>query len=855
MSKKPQQRDDFRAAQAATEFAAALRAHQAGRMQEAEQHYRQALAADPKHIDALHLFGVLAHQAGRSDVAIDLIGKALALDERVPDFHYNIGLAYGALGRLDEAAAHNRKAIALKPDYAEAHMNLGNALAGQGKHAEAAEIYARVLAHAAGSAGGALQSRQYAGALGRPDEAVTHYERALALRPDYAEAHNNLGTVLMAQGNATEAAERHRRALALKPDLIAAYVNLGSVLDAQGRHDEAMDCYRQALARDPNHAEAHNNLGGVLFARSAFSEAAACFERALALKPDLAAASLNLAKTLVGLGNLERALRVVRDVHDRRETAETRAAFYLCLRDLRSIPYAAGYRDYLIRGIDEPWGDPRRLGPAATSVIKRNPAIAESVARAETAWPAVPTGAALFGASGVAPIAEDRLLLVLLESMQNADEGLERFLTAARATLLQQAAQGGAADTDEKSLTFYCALARQCFTNEYVFAYPQNEADEVARLQERLGDALASGAPVPPLWIAALAAYVPLHTLPFADALPGRDWPEAVRAVLVQQVNEPAEEMLHRAAMPRLTRIEDAASQAVRAQYEVNPYPRWTKLVLLQKPKTVDHYLRDRLPLAPFRPLDKPKLDYLIAGCGSGQQAAAVATWFRDIQLTAIDLSLTSLSYAKRQTAKMGLTDIAFGQADILELASLGRTFDVIDSAGVLHHISDGYAGWRVLLSILRPGGLMRVALYSTIARRDIEAGRRYVMAKGYTGSAADIRQCRQDIMAMEDGAPIKSVMRTTIDFFTTSDLRDLLFHVEEHTSMLPELAEFFAANSLEFLGFEVDPGTMRRYAERFPEDPAQTNLDNWHAYEQDNPDTFLTMYDFWLQKPGTLPR
>ena len=854
MSKKPQQRDDFRAAQAATEFAAALRAHQAGRMQEAEQHYRQALAADPKHIDALHLFGVLAHQAGRSDIAVDLIGKALALDERVPDFHYNIGLAYGALGRLEEAAAHNRKAIALRPDYAEAHMNLGNALAGQGMHADAIRVYERVLALRPGLPEAHYNLANTLASADRPADAVTHYERALALRPDYAEAHNNLGTVLMAQGDAAEAAERHRRALTLKPDLIAAYVNLGSVLDAQGRHDEAIGCYREAVARDPNHAEAHNNLGGVLLMRSAFSEAAACFERALALKPDLAAASVNLAKTLIGLGNLERALRVVRDVHDRRETAETRAAFFLCLKDPRSIPYAADYRDYLMRGINEPWGDPRPLGPAATSLIRRNPAIAESVARAETAWPAVPTGAALFGASGIVPIAGDRLLLVLLESMQNIDVGLERFLTAARATLLEQAAQGEAADTDEKSLTFYCALARQCFTNEYVFAYPQNEADACARLRERLSAAISSGAPVPPLWIAALAAYLPLHTLPFADALPGRDWPDAVRAVLVQQVSEPAEEMLHRAAMPRLTGIENAGSQAVRAQYEVNPYPRWTKLAPLHKPKTVDHYLRERFPLAPFRPLDKPKLDYLIAGCGSGQHVATVATWFRDIQLTAIDLSLTSLSYAKRQTAKMGLTDIAFGQADILELASLGRTFDVIDSAGVLHHISDDYAGWRVLLSILRPGGIMRVALYSTIARRDIEAGRQFVMAKGYTGSASDIRQCRQDIMMMEDGAPIRSAIRT-VDFFSTSDLRDLLFHVEEHTSTIPELAEFFAASGLEFLGFENDPGTTRRYAERFPDDPAQTNLGNWHAYEQDNPDTFLTMYQFCLQKPGTLPR
>ena len=475
MTKKPRKRHNFHAAQAATAFAAALRAHQAGRLQEAEQHYRQALAADPKHIDALHLFGVLAHQAGRSDVAVDLIGKALALDERVPDLHYNIGLAYGALGRLEEAAAHNRTAIALKPDYAEAHINLGNALAGQGKHADAIRSYERVLALRPSLPEAHYNIANTLAALDRTDEAVTHYERALALRPDYAEAHNNLGTVLMAQGNAAEAAERHRRALALKPDLVAAYVNLGSVLDAQGRHNEAADCYRRAVACDPNHAEAHNNLGGALLARSVLSEAAACFERALELKPAFAEASLNLAKTLVGLGDLERALWVTRQVHAGRETPETRAMFFLCLRDPRSAPFAEGYRDDLIRAIDEPWGNPRPLTVVATSVIKRNLAIAECVARVEAAWPALLTGEALFGAAGVAPIAEDRLLRTLLESVQNFDRTLEWFLTALRATLLQQAAQSGAQGTDELSLTFYCALARQCFINEYVFAYPQTK--------------------------------------------------------------------------------------------------------------------------------------------------------------------------------------------------------------------------------------------------------------------------------------------------------------------------------------------------------------------------------------------
>ena len=854
MAKKPQQRNDFRAAEAATEFAAALRAHQAGRVQEAEQHYRQALAADPKHIDALHLFGVLAHQAGRSDIAVNLIGKALALDERVPDFHYNIGLAYGALGRLDEAAAHNRKAVALRPDYPEAHMNLGNALAGQGKHADAVPAYERALALRPGLPEGHYNLANTLAALGRPDDAVTHYERALASRPDYAEAHNNLGTVLMVRGNAAQAAERHQRAIAIKPDLATAYLNLGNALNAQGKHDEAIDCYRQALARDPNHAEAHNNLGGVLLAQGALSEAAACFERALALKPDFPPASVNLAKTLVGTGDLERALRLARQVHDRHETAETRAMFLWCLRDPRAAPFAADYRDYLIRGIGEPWGTPRALVEAATSAINRNPAIAEPAARVAAAWPVVLVGEALFGAAGVALIAQDRLLRVLLESVQNFDLALEWFLSAVRATLLQQAAQPDALATDDQSLTLCCALARQCFINEYVFACPPNEADEVRRLQEHLSAALASGAPVPPLWVAALAAYVPLHALPFAEALLARDWPDAVRSVLQQQISEPADEARHRAAMPRLTGIEDASSQVVRAQYEVNPYPRWTKLSTIGEPKTVEQYLRARFPLAALRPLDKPKLDYLIAGCGTGQQVASVAQAFSNAGITAIDLSLTSLGYAKRMINGMGLQDVAFGQADILELGKLGRTFDVIDSSGVLHHIADGRAGWRVLLSILRPGGVMRVALYSAIARRHIEAARQYIAAKGYTGSAADIRQCRQDIMAMPEDEPIRSVLTLT-DFFSTSDCRDLLFHVEEHSWTIPQLAAFFAENNLEFLGFETELGTLRRYTERFPDDPAQTNLAHWHAFEQDNPDTFIAMYDFWLQKPGALPR
>ena len=41
-------------------------------------------------------------------------------------------------------------------------------------------------------------------------------------------------------------------------------------------------------------------------------------------------------------------------------------------------------------------------------------------------------------------------------------------------------------------------------------------------------------------------------------------------------------------------------------------------------------------------------------------------------------------------------------------------------------------------------------------------------------------------------------------------------------------------------------------YRGRFPDDPAMTDLDNWHVFETENPLTFLNMYQFWLQKPAT---
>jgi tetratricopeptide (TPR) repeat protein/SAM-dependent methyltransferase len=819
-------------AEAARHFSTAVRHHQTGQLREAEMAYRQALAADPTHADSLHLLGVLAHQAGHPQGAVEMIGKALARNDQVPEFHYNIGLAYGALRRFDAAAAHNAKAIALRPDYAEAHLNLGNANHAAGKTEQAIANYRRVLALRPDSHVAHVNLANVLSELGRADEAETHYARALALRPDYADAHNNLGTLLMTQGRAGEAAERHRRALALRPDLPTARANLANALRVQGRLDEAIACYREALAQDQNQPEAHLNLGVALLARDELGEAAACFKRCLALKPDMTLAEIGYARVLAQSGDLAGALAAAKRLHDAADTVETRTFFFECLRDPRALPHAAPYRADLTEALAAPWGNTRQLGPVATQLITGAPD-----------WPVADGESALRAAK------HDALLHALLESAPVADARLEQVVTSARAALLQKVSADMATE-DEALLPFAGALARQCFINDYVFACGEDETSQVEALRMAIDAAAKSGAPIAGSALAALAAYRRLGSLERRDALLARPWPDAIREVIQQQIVEPRIEAGLRAAMPRLTPIDDDVSRAVRAQYEENPYPGWTRMPPGGKRQSVDTVMRDTFPLGSFRPLEKPAIDYLVAGCGTGQQVAAIVQVFSGVDVTAVDLSLASLGYSKRKTDALGFTGIAYGQADILELGSLNRSFDVVDSAGVLHHLRDPLAGWRVLVSLLRPNGLMRIALYSTIARRDITAARRFVAERGLEPTGDGIRRGRAALRALPDGAREKNVT-TLQDFFGTSECRDLLFHVQEHTFDLREIARFLSENGFEFLGFDMPRHVLRRYAERFPDDRAKTNLENWHMFEQDNPETFIGMYQFWTQKRG----
>ena len=371
------------------------------------------------------------------------------------------------------------------------------------------------------------------------------------------------------------------------------------------------------------------------------------------------------------------------------------------------------------------------FGSIAALLVRVNAALGEAMQRADTAWPNRLPLEELLGSADIAKLSDDILLRHVLRSTTVRNVALERLLTSLRAAALRAAGnEDGKADNkpNDNLVEFYCSLARQCFINEYVFAAKPEELAQVEHLKEAIGNAMASGSPVVPVWLSAVAMYRPLHALADAQSLLNRDWQKPVAELLTQQVREPQEERQLRASIPRLTPIDNEVSLKVQQQYEENPYPRWDYTAVAEEIYSFDDYISLRFPNTSFRPLGKTdRLDILVAGCGTGRHSIEVAQRYKNAHVVAVDLSLTSLSYAKRKTPPATAGRIEYAQADILKLPSIAQTFDIIDASGVLHHMSDPFGTWRALLSPLRPGGFMHLGLYSKTARRQVVATRNFI--------------------------------------------------------------------------------------------------------------------------------
>ena len=185
-------------------------------------------------------------------------------------------------------------------------------------------------------------------------------------------------------------------------------------------------------------------------------------------------------------------------------------------------------------------------------------------------------------------------------------------------------------------------------------------------------------------------------------------------------------------------------------------------------------------------------------------------------------------------------------QADILDLIKLDEQFEIIESSGVLHHMNDPMAGWRVLTDCLKPGGLMNIGLYSELARKYIVEIREQIVRAGIGSSNAEIRSFRNTVMQSNKNH-YKALLGFS-DFYSLSELKDLLFHVQEHQFTISEIKYSLAQLQLKFCGFD-DQAIVQKFKTTNEGSKDIFDLDKWQIYETSNPTTFAGMYVFWCQK------
>jgi tetratricopeptide (TPR) repeat protein len=340
-------------------FDLALQHHQAGRLGEAEQIYRQILAQQPEHADAMHNLGMISFQMGRNDVAVELLRRAIVLNPSYAPAHNNLGNVLKGQGQFDEAIAAYRQAIALNPNLPEVHSNLGNALKNKGQLDEAIAAYRQAIAlnpnlsEAHNNLGVTLKEK------GQLDEAIAALRQAIALNPNLSEANTNLGIALQDKGQLDEAIAAHRRVIAGNPTLPEARYNLGNALQDKRQLDEAIAAYRQAIALRPNYAEAHSNLGNALRDKGQLDEAIAAHRRAIALNPSLAEGHSNLGIALKDKGQLDEAMAAFRQaISVRPNYAEAHVNLSLSL--LTSGYFQQGWEEHEWRWKCREFPSPRR---------------------------------------------------------------------------------------------------------------------------------------------------------------------------------------------------------------------------------------------------------------------------------------------------------------------------------------------------------------------------------------------------------------------------------------------------------------------------------------------------------------
>ena len=796
----------------------AYKSYDLGRFQEAENRFNTLLRDHPEHPEVNYYLGLLAVNSKKFERAISFIKVALRKSSSTPKYWITYIEALIALEEFEEAASivdrlegKGSKGVKLKRLRDQIELKANRTQSDELKPQDQVEKVRRASRNNSHPKNNKYVKKgtNYL-AEGRIDDAIKNLEKAVEIDPSNSAIHNNLGLALNESGDKKAAIRSFQDAINLDPKNSFAYVNLGRSLRSDGDIEGAKDCYEKAIGLDGDSsvsAVAYNDLG-TLFMETNKSAALNYFLSALNSDGELSAAYENLGKVLAG-ANFSVAKPFVNE------------AVIKLLRQENLV-------------------SPRYIYSAIASILKLDPILSDVLRVTQSLGTVKDLRATILNLLNVP------LLIESMKVCNTLGPDIEYLLTQIRSMLLSNLSELKTASEEISELV--SALALHCYNNEYILDENEIEVDAVTKLEKNIHEKYSKGISPGAMEILVLASYRPLTRYPWLNDLV--DTP-TLNPVIQRQVEEPRVEREISISIPELKDITDEVSLAVREQYESNPYPRW---VLTHRPKTplniTECLAQANIRIRRNKISDCKSPEILIAGCGTGEQSVIAASRYRNSRVLAVDLSLRSLSYASRKSREIGIKNIEYMQADILELDRLKRQFDLIESTGVLHHMNNPVAGWEILTDCLKPGGFLKVALYSELARRDIVRIRKEIEVQKISSDPLAMKSFRASIIDSDEEHHKR--IQLLADFYSLSELRDLLFHVQEHRFTIPQIETNLGKLGMTFCGFET--GFANLEAEQVitaenPEPDDLFDLKKWQEFESKNPETFIGMYQFWCQK------
>lgn len=299
--------------------------------------------------------------------------------------------------------------------------------------------------------------------------------------------------------------------------------------------------------------------------------------------------------------------------------------------------------------------------------------------------------------------------------------------------------------------------------------------------------------------------------------------------------------------------MEDAVTAAVRKQYEAYSYPPPIEdaAEFLKKwgPLTCDPRFAGVQLWPEGRP--RPDLRILCAGCGSSQ-APLIALNNPDCAVVGIDLSETSLAHSARLRDRHRLANLELRQMSLLDVGTLGRSFDLIACTGVLHHLPDPDAGLKALADVLDPAGAMAIMLYGKAGRAGVYLVQDILRRLGAGPDAEGLRTARELLKFVPSKHYLISATgKLPNDLADDAGVVDMLLHPQDRAYSVPELMDFVGAAGLVFFGWNDN---ALYCADRFLSGEMLERVLALPAAEQwaivDNLAALNDRHDFFVRKP-----